>query len=634
MSSWRFSAVCTVFTRLMRDKAGNALMLAAAAMIPLTGMVGGALDLGRIYLVKVRLQHACDAGALAGRRSMAGGAWGTDDLTAANLFFDGNFVSGAYGTSAVSRTFTQPAGGTSVHGVVSTTVPMTLMRVFAIPAAPVGVTCDSDMQMPNTDVMFVLDNTGSMACDPNGNNCNSGSTSKIYGLKNAVKCFYEVLAQLKTNGTCTATNTGTGIASGTQLRFGFVPYSTNVNIGALNLAANYYATSWPYQSRMPRWYVQSSQSSSSQPVTVSNATTNTCKTGAAQPAATDAYTTDSSANHANTWTHTTTVNSNYSYNSSAHTCTETQTVTTTKYTETEKATPGSGDVFAEWHYGKITHSLASFNTGSAIGTSAALPIGASGVSRTVAWDGCSEEAAATSNINTVATGQLAPALPDALFLRAITSSISGATTTDQYTASDYYNSVRSALYYCPTAAQPLQTWATSVFDNYVDTLVASGNTYHDVGMLWGGRLLSPEGIYSASNTTTSTGGQIQRHMIFMTDGDAQASSCDYQQFGIAWWDKRTDSNVGSASNCTGVNTALTTDVNTRLVALCTAVKAEPNTILWVISFGGTGIATDTKTRLQACATDTSHYFDATSNASLQTAFQTIAAKIAQLRIIG
>ena len=166
MRSWRIGEVLTVFRRLMHDKAGNALMLAAAAMIPLTGMVGGALDLSRLYLVKVRLQHACDAGALAGRRNMAGGAWGTDDQTAANQFFDGNFVNGAYGTGAVTRTYTQPTGGTSVHGAVSTTVPMTLMRVFAIPTATVSATCDSDMQMPNTDVMFVLDNTGSMACDP------------------------------------------------------------------------------------------------------------------------------------------------------------------------------------------------------------------------------------------------------------------------------------------------------------------------------------------------------------------------------------------------------------------------------------------------------------------------------------
>ncbi|WBO21251.1 TadE/TadG family type IV pilus assembly protein [Sphingomonas abietis] len=588
MRSQRIGNVFTLFARMMRDKGGNVLMIAAAAMIPLTGMVGGAIDLSRLYLVKVRLQHACDAGALAGRRSMAGGAWGADDLSVANQFFTGNFLNGAYGTGTVTTAFTQPTGSTTVHGVASTTVPMTLMRVFAIPTKTVSVSCDSDMQMPNTDVMFVLDNTGSMSCDPNGNSCYSGSTSKIYGLKNAVKCFYEVLAQLKTNGSCTSTITNAGIANGTQLRFGFVPYTTNVNLKSLLLPSNYYATSWPYQSREVYQYWGN-------------------------------------------WSNTNISCNNVPQNTST---TQYQKVTTNNYGwgGGTSCTVQSRTLSNEWHYGQVNLNLSGFSPSS---SSVSLPIGNNYTNTSVTWDGCTEEAAATTDINSMADGQLAPALPDAIYLRASgTGSLSSnsMTTSDQYTTSNYYNSVRANFYFCPTAAQKLQTWSTSTFDNYVDSLVASGNTYHDVGMLWGGRLLSPEGIYKTDNTTTATGGQIQRHMIFMTDGDAQSFACDYQQFGIAWWDRRTDSNVGSASNCAGVNSTLSNDINTRLAALCTSVKAEPNTILWVISFGGTGIASDTKQRLQTCATDSSHYFDATSNASLQTAFQTIAAKIAQLRI--
>lgn len=579
--------------RLSRNTSGNVLMLTAAMIIPLTGMVGGALDLSRLYLVKARLQHACDAGALAGRRAMGGGAWGTDDRTVANQFFDSNFKAGAYGTGPLTRTFTQPSGGTIVHGTASASVPMTLMRVFGAPTQTIAVNCDSDMQMPNTDVMFVLDTTGSMADDPSGKNVNGGSTSKIAGLRNAVKCFYEVLAQLRTNGTCTTTITNTGIPVSTQLRFGFVPYSTNVNITNLNLPSSYFATSWPYQSR--EVYQQSWGSWSDTNISCGNEGSSTSSIQYQEINRTST----------NRWGQTTTI-----------------------------CVVQSHSLITTWHYGKIAQSLTGFSNSNA---SVSLPIGSNGQSRNVTWDGCTEESASTNDINTMNAGQLAPALPDALFLRASgTGSLSSSkmTTGDQYSTSDFYNSVRSDYYFCPTPARALQTWTTSDFDNYVNSLTPSGNTYHDVGMLWGGRLLSPEGIFSATNQTTPTGGQIQRHMIFMTDGDAQAFACDYQQFGIAWWDRRTDSNVGSASNCGGVNTSLTNDINTRLVALCTAVKAEPNTILWVISFGGTGIAKDTKTRLQKCATDTSHYFDATDNNSLQTAFQTIAAKIAQLRITG
>ena len=57
-------------TRLRRDTSGNTLAIAAAAMVPLIGIVGGAVDMSRIYIIKTRLQHACDAGALAGRKAM------------------------------------------------------------------------------------------------------------------------------------------------------------------------------------------------------------------------------------------------------------------------------------------------------------------------------------------------------------------------------------------------------------------------------------------------------------------------------------------------------------------------------------------------------------------------------------
>lgn len=633
-----FRRIVTLAARFARDKAGNALMLTAAAMIPLTGMVGGAVDLSRLYLVKVRLQHACDAGALAGRKAMGGGAWGTDDLTSANQFFDDNFVNGAYGTGTVTRTFTQPNGSTAVHGVASTTVPMTLMRVFSIPTQTVAVSCDSDMQMPNTDVMFVLDNTGSMMFDPDNKNCCNGSTSKIVNLKNAVKCFYEVLAQKKSNGTCTTTISGTGIPATTQLRFGFVPYSTNVNVSRLvngstpSLDTRYFAMTWPYQSRMPRWWVQTSQESSSKTLSVPNAPQNYCNDDGARQAGyekdpEDSYTTDNT-NHNNTWTHTTTDVSGYKY--SGNTCSGTQTITKTTYKEVEKATPGPNDIFAEWHYGKITHALTGFKNGSTLSGSVTLPVGKDGATTSLSWNGCSEELAATTDINTVGDAQLGPVLTGAVYLRAITSKTDQATVDDRYT-SDNYNGVSAT---CPTAARPLQTWSTSDFNSYVDSLSAAGNTYHDVGMLWGGRLLSPEGIFASTNAATPSGGQIQRHLIFMTDGDAQANPCDYSQFGVAWWDRRTNSNVGPASQCGQESGTLDNDINTRLAALCTAVKAEPNTILWVISYGGNGIAADTKARLQKCATDDSHYFDATNNASLASAFQEIASKIAQLRITG
>lgn len=589
-----------ILTRLRRNVAGNVLVLAAAAMIPLCAMVGGALDLSRLYLTKVRMQHACDAGSLAGRKEMGGGSWDATAQKAASDYFIGNFREGSYGTGTTTALFT--SSGSDVSGTVTTMVPMTLMAMFGFPAKKLSVVCQTAMQLPNTDVMFVLDNTGSMACLPSEGSCggNVRSGSKITVLKNAVKCFYEALAQQKTDATNCASNTYQGINSDSQLRFGFVPYSSNVNVSQLRLPLGYFAKAWNYQSR--------------------------------------SKTLDWSA-----WQNTNTACSNQPANTATQQYRAVGSSPCTVQTRT-KTEPS-------WLYAQtnlsidVTSALAAFQryaipTTPPAGTIKAPGIGSGYSDRNVDWDGCIEEQVATTNINAVPnpndpTTLFAPALPDVVYLRNSPSSMNmNSFTRDNTTyAGDYYNNMANYRYFCPTPAEKLtgtDVWTPTKFSTYVNSLVPVGNTYHDYGMLWGGRLLSPEGMFAAENGTTSSGGVIQRHLIFMTDGDAQANACDYTNYGVAWWDRRTNATVGSCAVTEDPN--LTNDVNTRLASLCAAVKNEPNTLVWVISFGGTGITNDTKNRLRGCASDDDHFFDATSAAALNSAFQDIAARIAQLRL--
>src|SRR3546814_5778176 len=87
---------------------------------------------------------------------------------------------------------------------------------------------------------------------------------------------------------------------------------------------------------------------------------------------------------------------------------------------------------------------------------------------------------------------------------------------------DYYNNVP---YACPREARLLQVWSSvSTFDDYVDSLTPSGNTYHDIGLLCGARLMSHTGIFASDNAFTPNGGQIQRILIFMTDRSAEHTS--------------------------------------------------------------------------------------------------------------
>src|SRR3954471_5866842 len=84
--------------RLARDSRGNTLAIVGAALVPLAGMIGSGVDMSRAYMAKTRLQSACDAGALAGRRVMQNDTLDSTVINEANRFFNFNFTQRLYGT--------------------------------------------------------------------------------------------------------------------------------------------------------------------------------------------------------------------------------------------------------------------------------------------------------------------------------------------------------------------------------------------------------------------------------------------------------------------------------------------------------------------------------------------------------
>lgn len=586
-------------TRLARDTRGNTLAIMAMALIPLAGMVGGGVDISRMYIVKTRLQHACDAGALAGRKAMGGGTWGQDEnmpRSMANKFFDANYDRNAYGVTSVTASFTENAG--KVNGTATAQLPMTLMKIFGRKWETLTVTCDAEMRLPNTDVMFVLDTTGSMA-DPQPGD----TVSKMAALKVAVKCFYEIVARLDTDATCIGGAPSGGTGNDVQIRFGFVPYATNVNVGRL-LKPEWFADEWPYQSRKlvntpsGSWGSWSGQQSGK------------CNTIPASTEARQYYT--QSAGWGN--------NCNYWYRDWSGTA-------------------------AQWKYAKITHSIAALKNGDAWNASFTLPIGPGGSQKTISWDGCVEERATVRqatytpipdgakdlNIDLVpnsADTKWGPVLRDIIYTRKTPEGGSGSFDfADINSTPAIYGNGSS--YACPRPAKKMQKWPSAAdFDTYVNALSPSGNTYHDIGLLWGARLMSPTGLFASENKLTAKGGEIERHLIFMTDGDTCTSAGNYTAYGVAWFDRR-QTDVGSVptDGCTDTGT-LTTQVNARYTALCSAVRNK-NITLWVVAFGN--LQPTTEARLNACASS-GRYFKATSSEELQKTFKKIADQISQLRL--
>ena len=743
----RNRASASFMTRLGRDQRGNTIAIVAAAIVPLLGMIGGGIDMSRLYLAKTRLQQACDAGALAGRKAMGSGtdfthaASGPTPQDRSNELFQANFANGAYGTTLVGREFSQDEEGV-VKGEATVAVPMSVMKIFGMTTRSISVECTAKMEIPNTDVMFVLDVTGSMNC-PTSGNCPGGNNgdvpaknAKIFGLKSAVKCFYEALQRVNTAEVCGNDDpTATTYAGTAQIRIGFMPYSVNVNVGKL-LNNNWLADSWNYHTRRAQtepayaWTAGTESAMSwpagwSSPPNLSNAATysgwqttsgsvtidgtnypryrtatistictspNTQKAGSSvigyanpgtlkNPTTPDTY--GAPVNPQQTQTRKYSQSDDYKATAYKYTWISTssnkcqlQVSAILSYSLTRTNGQTTRDIswktypkFLKWIYEQRSINVAGLKTGGANwAASISLPLNTADTNvklsgsnssssltyltdKTVTWDGCIEERKTVKNSDrdpsnewasiptdaydlnidmipssSVADSHWGPMLPGAVWGRftetvdrrgnkVSTNSFSKVETTD--------NLDQNMDYFCSTEAKKLQPWNTPTgFENYVDSLNAIGNTYHDIGLIWGARFISPTGIFAEDNAETSTGGAIQRHIIFMTDGDTMTSNINYTAHGIHWWDRRQTTYEPSSTNLNNI-------LNARLSALCRAIKAR-NITLWVISYGQ-GTNTETKNRLTACATE-GKYFSALDTPTLISNFKQIAAKIAELRL--
>ncbi|GGE77388.1 hypothetical protein GCM10011404_07640 [Sphingomonas prati] len=593
--------------RLRRDAGGNTLVIMAAAMIPLAAVVGSGMDLARTYLVQSRLQQACDAGVLAGRRAMTGKVLSSADKEQAENFFNFNFPSDMF--QDVVRTFV-PTDGTAgaVVGTATATVPMTLMGlIFKQPAIDLDVSCESRLDIANTDVMFVLDVTGSMACTASDSNstCNSyvssvgykksgaywlakeKSGSRIAALRTAVGLFYDALAS--------------SAGQNTRLRFGFVPYSTTVNVGDL-IPAAHMAKTWNYQSRyILEWYGIAS------PV---RRTTSNCR-GLAQ-ARTPSTGFDVNGRAQSVIAETNKIGECY---------------TTTTTFRRNRATDAPN---INWRYEQVPYDLSNLTgTGTVNNADPNYP--------KLVWGKCIEEAATSSSSSfsrsknpdldiDLVPDQAAtfwhPYIPELIYNR---NSLNGeSVTNDAASGSDYkqksFADIDGAS--CPKASQKLTEMTKADITAYTSAakgFVPHGGTYHDVGMIWGGRLLSPDGLFKADNASPN-GQEINRNIVFITDGDMLPLNEYYGAYGLEKLDRRV---MGTSGNG---DAAMKTRHNARFLNVCNAIKDKQITI-WVVAY-----AQAMTTELSNCATDASHAISAPTDAVLKTRLADIGTRIAALRL--
>ena len=650
-------------SNLIRDQRGNAMMLTAAMILPIIGFAGSGIDIGRAYMAQIRLQQACDAGTLAGRRAMAGGTYNAAAKAEASKMFAVNYSSTAYGSTGV--TFNTVAQGTAnVNGTATAHLPTTVMRVFAFDGFDLTVNCTAKLEISNTDVMMVLDVTGSMTTVNSGD-----SVDRMTALKNATMDFFDTL---------TTADLGDG-----RLRFGVVPYSSTANVGKILYDKNpdWLSNTTTLPSRTggavtwtnpqtntgtasngpatvvssPEWSdtgnTISGKNSTTCPATTPQANSSATTSGGSSTTQTGQYI-DATGDRVTTSD--TTQNYryfNYSYywvaGSPSGTCRERR--RTMQYTQTTPKTV-TEDRVQNYTYQDQTFDVTSAKAGTALDTLT----GDGGTAFSANWGGCVIE----RNTTAFASNAAAPStaldmdvdtaptsddktkwkllIPEVAFPRA---SGPGGTppspTTNPRVVN--YNDVtrdnagsngswqRYSKYWsngwgvCPVPAMKLTTMTKTdrgTFDSYVSSLAAVGGTYHDSGMVWGIRLLSPDGMFADENATAPNGRPIGRHIVFMTDGDMSANMGNLTFQGYEWTMKR----VGGTSD-----SDLTARHNNRFLQLCEKAKSK-NITVWVVGFG-----TALNTQLTTCATPGKAY-QAANAAQLKENFQAIARQISRLRL--
>lgn len=635
--------------QLLTDEGGNTLMLIAGMFLPLLAMVGSGIDISRAYLTKTRLQAACDAGVLAARKTQTGAKMTTESRGNGERYFKVNYGKAAFGSYDIDFQMASDTDGT-VNGVAKAKLDTGVMQVFGHKSFDLDVTCSAIRDLSDTDIMFVLDTTGSMLDSNPGDSQNRFET-----MKDAVLDFHTMLESSK--------------AGDVSLRYGFVPYAEMVNVGGL-LPDNMLVSEWTYQSRVPdgtstskgtrsynaNWRQTGgpapSQSTSTFPATVTHhpgtpggefgggsgpSTHYGCPTpgntvsvsnkrtlgSRSEPFAGPPAGTRTIEDIEETWNGT-----SYSASYNGSQCV----MTTTRYDGAvyrfDWITEPTEQVSYNWHYRPVSYDVSAL-VAAGIGGTLTAPIGNNHENRTIAWTGCIEERntvrqdefvpmpeqAYDLDIDLKPDGseatQWRPALPDLIFRRNNVAEERGS-----HNHANLADSWGGAYNLCPTPAKKLQPMTGTEVEQYLDQLVARGGTHHDIGILWGARLISPSGIFSGSNS-----GPQSRHIIFMTDGQVETNVFRQDSYGYPWLDRRRQMFPGNDPTDAEHNEL----VEKRFLAVCEAARARGLTI-WSIAFG-----TTLSPAMEACS-GTNRAFEADNSDELAQAFKEIAGGIAKLRL--
>jgi Flp pilus assembly protein TadG len=156
---------------------------------------------------------------------------------------------------------------------------------------------------------------------------------------------------------------------------------------------------------------------------------------------------------------------------------------------------------------------------------------------------------------------------------------------------------------CPAATVLPLTYNWTSVNNTINQMSPGGGTNQTIGLQWGWLALLQQSPLNAPAEDTTK--QYQHIIILFTDG------------------------LNTLDRWYGNGSATSTQVDSRMTTLCSAIKSTGVTIFTVqIDTDGAGQSAV----LPACASDASHFFMLTSSSQIAAAFQQIGVEITKLRV--
>jgi Flp pilus assembly protein TadG len=561
----------------LKSERGASMPMIAAAMIPIVGALGGAVDLANLYMVRSQLRDAVDSAALTGGRLY----YATDRDTQVNNYLTSNLPALTTGNTLKSLTITPAAAGAGTTLTVNAEVDVKtfLMSILGIDTITTKASATVERRSNGIELVLALDNTVSM------DRTDGGTVTRIEALKSATRDFIGVLYG--------------GTTDNPNLNISIMPYTGYVNVGKL-LIDEQAATGRTYLETIPGYSYNPAD-------------------GLGWKGCVDEPDTDKNIDISTDPADDGRWNNAY---------------------DTKEFLPGvsGAPLFRPTLVPSFGNEYMVTHTG---GTSCSGPGTYWRDGEEISYSGSGPSCVATpstplptpySAVDGHAYQPPAGYETSSDWVRK-NGYYTGTPNSSWPVATTYpAGGGNSPNTYCPAATLALKPHNKAVLDNYINTELKAFNmgwgvegTFSHTAMAWAYRMLTPALPFAAPAKTTSR----DKVIVMMTDGILSQSRNESVRSGYGYTEEKRL--INSDGDTAADRIASEQALEARMKRLCVMAKRE-GIIVYTVTFKVP--STDPKAQLyKDCASDPSKYFSPDDASSLKTAFTEIASDLSSIRIV-